>query len=289
MKRLIIFLVIAAMFGTGSCTSFSSRSEMKTEVDTMSYFYGMARTDGIMSYLTMQAGIDTAYLDAFFKGFRDGSKNYSPSDVAYHEGVRIAHLINNQWVENLNQELFMGDAGQSVNRKAMLAGFYQGVKNQDVNYMMQAQSYSQLKLESIKTDYKREKYADIIAAGEKFLSDNKNKVDVKTTESGLQYRIITNGSGEIPGERSKVKINYRGTLTDGTEFESSYKNDEPASFYTTQVISGWTEALRMMPVGSKWELYIPQDLAYGSSGSLPTIPPYATLIFEIELVGIEGN
>ena len=128
----------------------------------------------------------------------------------------------------------------------------------------------------------------IKAAGEKFLAENKTKEGVKTTESGLQYKVITEGKGEIPADTCKVKVNYKGTLIDGTEFASSYKRNEPATFRANQVIKGWTEALTMMPVGSKWELYIPQELAYGSRES-GQIKPFSTLIFEVELVGIEKD
>ena len=125
------------------------------------------------------------------------------------------------------------------------------------------------------------------AAGEKFLAENKTKEGVVTTPSGLQYKIITKGTGEIPADSSKVKVNYKGTLIDGTEFDSSYKRKEPATFRANQVIKGWTEALTMMPVGSKWELYIPQELAYGARETGGQIKPFSTLIFEVELVGIE--
>jgi FKBP-type peptidyl-prolyl cis-trans isomerase FklB len=287
MKRVSILIVIAVMFGMGACTSFSSNSGLKTDVDTMSYYFGVSRADGIMNYLVMQAGVDTAYMDDFYKGFRHGSKNYSPEDVAYLEGMRIAHLINNQWVENINRDIFMGDSGMTINRKAVLAGFYHGVKNYDEMGIISAQTHSQSKMNEIKERYKLAKYAESITANKKFLSDNKNKAGVTTTQSGLQYRIITEGKGDIPDEKSKVKVNYRGTLIDGTEFDSSYKNNAPSSFRVNQVINGWTEALKMMPTGSKWELYIPQELAYGSTGQGNNIPPYSTLIFEVELLEIE--
>ena len=132
-----------------------------------------------------------------------------------------------------------------------------------------------------------EKYADNKAAGEKFLAENKAKEGVVTTPSGLQYKIITKGNGAVPADSSKVKVNYKGTLIDGTEFDSSYKRNEPATFRANQVIKGWTEALTMMPVGSKWELYIPYDLAYGSRETGSQIKPFSTLIFEVELLGIE--
>jgi len=289
MKRVIILMGIVTMFGSGSCTSLSRKSELKTDIDTMSYFLGMARAEGIMNYLSMQAGVDTGYMDAFYKGFRYGAKHYSPKDVAYLEGMRIAQLINNSWVKNFNFDIFMGDSTHNINRNALLSGFYQGVKTNDDAKMVSAQTFSQVKMESVKNDYKKMKYADLIAAGEKLLADNKNKAAIKITSSGLQYKIITEGTGVIPDDKAKVSVNYRGTLVDGTEFDSSYKNNAPASFRVNGVIRGWSEALKMMPVGSKWELYIPEDLAYGSMGQLPAIPPFATLIFEVELLAIEPD
>jgi FKBP-type peptidyl-prolyl cis-trans isomerase FklB len=277
------------MYVLGSCTSFTRKSEWKTDIDTLSYFWGMARAEGIKNYLTMQAGVDTNYMEAFYKGFRDGAKHYGPEDIAYMEGKRIALMINNQWYSNMNSEIFLGDSGLTLNRHLMLSGFYQGVRNNDDAKTMQAQSYSQMMLERVKDGYKRTKFADLIAVGEKLLADNAGKADIQTTSSGLQYRIVTEGTGALPGDRAKVKVNYRGTLADGTEFDSSYKNGAPTTFRVNSVIRGWTEALKMMPVGSKWELFIPQDLAYGTGGQLPTIPPYSTLIFEVELLEIEPD
>lgn len=278
-------MLILATIGLGSC-SRGPRADLKTEVDSLSYFFGFSRTDGIINYLTMQAGIDTAYLDDFMKGFKKGSTDYGPEAVAYLEGMRIAHMINNQWVPNVNRDLFMGDSSKTINREAVLAGFYHGVKRNDDMAVLRAQTYANTKTEELKEEFKLEKYGANKEAGEKFLKENKSKEGVHTTESGLQYKIITEGKGDVPTEGAKVKVNYRGTLIDGTEFDSS--KDTPSSFRTTQVIKGWTEALSLMPVGSKWELYIPQELAYDSKEQR-NIPPYSTLIFEVELVEIEES
>ena len=131
------------------------------------------------------------------------------------------------------------------------------------------------------------KYGENKAAGEKFLAENATKEGVKTTESGLQYKVIKQGKGAVPTNKNTVKVHYKGTLIDGTEFDSSYSRNEPSSFPVTGVIKGWTEALTMMPVGSKWELYIPQELAYGSRETGGQIKPFSTLIFEVELLEIE--
>lgn len=123
--------------------------------------------------------------------------------------------------------------------------------------------------------------------GEAFLAENKKKKSVVTLPSGLQYKVITAGTGEMPKSTDTVTTHYRGTLIDGTEFDSSYERGQPATFPVTGVIAGWTEALQLMKVGSKWQLFIPSGLAYGARGAGGTIGPDATLIFEVELISIK--
>ena len=125
--------------------------------------------------------------------------------------------------------------------------------------------------------------------GERFLAENKAKEGVVTLPSGLQYKVLTPGTGQKPGPADTVVCQYRGTLIDGTEFDSSYGRGQPARFAVNRVIRGWTEALQLMPIGSKWQLFIPSNLAYGEAGSPPKIGPNATLLFEIELQGIQGT
>jgi FKBP-type peptidyl-prolyl cis-trans isomerase FklB len=125
------------------------------------------------------------------------------------------------------------------------------------------------------------------AEGEKFLAENKGKSGVTALPSGLQYKVLADGKGESPRSNDMVTVNYRGTLIDGTEFDSSYKRGQPATFGVTGVIRGWTEALQLMKPGAKWELFIPSELAYGERGSGQQIPPNTTLIFEVELVSIQ--
>ncbi|OGQ48498.1 MAG: hypothetical protein A2W63_03380 [Deltaproteobacteria bacterium RIFCSPLOWO2_02_44_9] len=122
--------------------------------------------------------------------------------------------------------------------------------------------------------------------GEAFLADNKKKEGVKTTPSGLQYKVIKDGNGPTPKMADTVTVNYRGTLINGTEFDSSYKREEPATFPVNSVIPGWTEAMQMMKVGAKWHLFVPANLAYGEQGAGPQIGPNSTLIFEVELTAI---
>ena len=126
-----------------------------------------------------------------------------------------------------------------------------------------------------------------IKAGEAFLAENAGKEGVKTTDSGLQYKVITAGEGKSPQKSDKVTVHYRGTLIDGTEFDSSYSRNQPASFGVGQVIPGWTEALQLMKEGDKWEIVIPSKLGYGERGAGAKIPPNSTLIFEVELISVD--
>ncbi|MEE1090934.1 MAG: FKBP-type peptidyl-prolyl cis-trans isomerase [Paludibacteraceae bacterium] len=129
-------------------------------------------------------------------------------------------------------------------------------------------------------------FAQVREAGEKFLAENAKRANVVTLPSGLQYEIITEAIGQKPVATDKVKVHYHGTLIDGTVFDSSVRRGEPATFGVTQVIQGWVEALQLMPVGSKWKLYIPYDLAYGEHGAGQMIAPFSALIFEVELLEI---
>ena len=289
MKKVSIFMAIAAAASLASCTAQAPKANLKTDIDSLSYSIGMAQTQGLKGYLTGRLDVDTAYMAEFIKGLNEGANKTSKKDIAYMAGLQIGQQISIQMMKGINQELFAGDSTKTISKDNFMAGFIAGtLEKGGVMTMEAAQEYTRTAMETIKAKAMEEKYADNKAAGEKFLAENKTKEGVKTTESGLQYKVITEGKGEIPADTCKVKVNYKGTLIDGTEFDSSYKRNEPATFRANQVIKGWTEALTMMPVGSKWELYIPQELAYGSRES-GQIKPFSTLIFEVELVGIEKD
>jgi FKBP-type peptidyl-prolyl cis-trans isomerase FklB len=133
---------------------------------------------------------------------------------------------------------------------------------------------------------KQEQFAGAVEEGIKFLEENGQREGIVITESGLQYEILTAGTGDMPTAASTVRTNYHGTLINGDVFDSSYERGQPAEFPVGGVIKGWTEALTMMPVGSKWRLYVPHDLAYGEQGAGGAIGPFSTLIFDIELLDI---
>ena len=294
MKKTSFIMVLAVAAGLASCTAQSPKANLTTDIDSLSYAFGMARTEGLDQYL-MQQGVDSTLMGEFLKGFQAGTQKTSQKDVAYMMGQQIGQMVSKNWVEALNRELFgVNDSVNTVNREQMVAGFLAGVaKNYGVMEKSIADGYVRTQMSAIKERILEEKYADNKAAGEKFLAENKTKEGVVTTESGLQYKIIKEGKGAIPAKTDKVKVHYKGTLIDGTEFDSSYSrkdkdgNPQPATFRANQVIKGWTEALTMMPVGSKWELYIPQELAYGARETGAHIKPFSALIFEVELLDIE--
>lgn len=292
MKKLSLLVAVAIATGLTSCTAQSPKGNLENSVDSLSYAIGMARTQGLEQFL-LQQGIDSTYLVDFIKGFNEGATKLDTKDAAYIIGLQVGQSVSKQWIEGFNRQIFGNDTTQTLSRENMLAGFVAGtLGRQDVMTMANAQNYMRTEMEAVREKALAIEFADNKEAGEKFLAENKTKEGVQTTPSGLQYKIITKGTGAIPADTSRVKVHYKGTLIDGTEFDSSYKRKDkngqskPSTFRANQVIKGWTEALTMMPVGSKWELYIPYELAYGSRNS-GKIKPFSTLIFEVELLGIE--
>jgi len=192
------------------------------------------------------------------------------SKISYSLGVLMASSVRSQGAENLDidavaaafRDVFQGNALKISQQDAM--GLVQ-------NYM---QSAADKKSSGAKDE------------GLKFLAENKTKHGITTTASGLQYKALALGNGKTPKANSKVTVHYTGTLLDGTVFDSSVKRGQPATFGVSQVIAGWTEALQLMREGDKWVLYIPYNLAYGERGAGSDIPPYATLIFEVELLEV---
>ncbi len=190
--------------------------------------------------------------------------------VSYAIGMNIASSMKSGGIDSLNFEAFV----QAV---------------QDVmieNHAMMDAANANMIVQNFVKKKQEEAAKDAIQVGIDFLAENAKNKDVHVTPSGLQYKVIRQGDGPIPTLTSNVTTHYHGTLLNGKVFDSSYEKGKPLNFNVTGVIKGWTEALQMMPVGSKWILYIPQDLAYGSRAMGPKIPPYSTLIFEIELLSI---
>ena len=171
--------------------------------------------------------------------------------------------------------------------EAFMTGFKDGLAGKESAVSAQDMEKAMAELRADVTKRTDERMTTNKKAGEEFLAKNKTAKDVKTLESGVQYVVEKEGTGPMPKATDTVKVHYRGTLIDGTEFDSSIKRNEPAVFPVNGVIRGWTEALQKMKVGSKWKVFIPSDLAYGDQGQAPVIPPASVLIFDIELLGIE--
>ena len=286
MKKLLIIAAMAMTAFMSSCTAQGQYGNMKSDIDTLSYAIGVSRVDGLSDYLLSQ-GVDSTLMVDFLKGFDEGiDKVDDKKFTARRVGMQVAQMLNG-WIPSLNENLFGSDSTMTINRNLYVKGFLDAIaKKTELMDLVKAQAYSNEKMKEVKDRVLEKNYGENRIAGEQFLAENKTKEGVVTTESGLQYKVITMGTGEKPTANSQVKVNYRGTLIDGTEFDSSYARNEPATFRANQVITGWTEALQLMPVGSKWLLYIPQDLAYGSREAGDVIKPFSTLIFEVELLEI---
>jgi FKBP-type peptidyl-prolyl cis-trans isomerase len=202
--------------------------------------------------------------------------NTNRDTVSYFIGTDIAKSL-----ENIRDEIDMDVLIQGLNDKLSDKKLLVN-ENQAQKVMREFSS----KMQKKQRDEKEAEGKENKESGEKFLEENKGKEGVVTTESGLQYSVIKQGNGKKPEKTDRVRVHYKGTTIDGKEFDSSYKRGEPATFPITGVIKGWTEALLLMNVGSKYKLCIPSDLAYGERGAGQDIGPNSTLIFEVELLDI---
>ena len=281
-----VALAVAAMM---SCNGNSPKASLKTDVDTLSYANGMAQTQNLMDYLSRAKGVDTTYIAEFLQGVNDGANSADDKKkAAYLAGVEIGQQIANNMVTGLNYQLFGEDTTQTVSLNNILAGFVSGVLGKDGKMTVQeADSTANALFESIKAKAQEKQFGANKVAGEKFLAENAKKEGVQKLPCGVQYKVLKAGNGATPSDTSTVVVNYEGRLIDGTVFDASARHgDEPASFQVGRVIKGWQEALKAMPAGSEWEIYIPQHLAYGANQS-GQIPPFSTLIFKVELVEVK--
>ncbi len=256
---------------------------LDTSSDTISYAAGMAATSGLMSYLEKNFDFDTLFISDFKQGFQDAAeRGGDPKYVAYNAGVQIASQVM-KYIFPSEAKTFE-DANDSLDIKKFYAGFIAGIMNDSTVFTVEAAgNYTGQRKEEIT----RQKNAAYIAENTAWLEENKTREGVVTLPSGLQYKVITQGEGAVATSESNVTVRYEGKMIDGTVFDSSYtRNPDTSSFRPNQVIKGWTEALCMMPEGSKWELYIPEELAYGERQA-GKIKPYSTLIFTVEVVKVE--
>ena len=299
MKRILTIalalLVAGASFTTATAGKKKKKEQQQPVVeapvpvtlasssDTLSYAAGMMLTNGLIPYLQQQFKVDTAYMADFVRGFNETVLgDDTPAEVARRAGQQIGNQLKEGMIMRMKQDFT--DTPDSIIDMLVYRGFTDALLSDttvmktdvaDNTFKTKQQQNNEVRIERMSKP------------GRDFLAENKQKEGVITTPSGLQYKVLVKGEGAVPQASDKVKVNYEGRLIDGTVFDASSKHgDEPATFLASQVIRGWTEALTMMPVGSKWQLYIPQELAYGDRQA-GNIPPYSTLIFDVELVSIE--
>mgnify|MGYP002523098295 FL=1 len=291
MKK-ITFAAVAAVAAVmiSSCGNSTPRASLKNEVDTMSYAIGMAQTQGLKEYLVGSLDVDTAYMDEFIKGLNEGANaGDNKKKAAYYAGIQIGQQIANRMVKGINHEVYGDDSTKTISLKNFMAGFISGTTGKKALMTVDsAQMVAQRLIQSIKAKELEKTFGENKAAGEKFLAENAKKEGVKVLPSGVQYKVLKEGTGAIPADTSLVKVNYEGRLINDSIFDSSYQRGEPTTFRANQVIKGWTEALCHMPAGSVWEVYIPQDLAYGEREQ-NIIKPFSALVFKIELLEVNGK
>ncbi len=291
MKKLFLPLMAAVAVLAASCSGSAPKADLKNDVDSLSFSMGLSQSQGLKSWLGAQ-GIDTtdAGIEQFIKGLKDGaSSSDDKKKAAYLLGLQIGQNVANQMVPGVNAQVFGEDSTQTVSINNILAGLVAGVKA-DTTIMTpsQAQEYAQLKMEAIREKNIEKQYGENRKAGEAFLAKMAKSDSVQALGNGIYYKVLVAGKGETPAADARVKVNYEGKTIDGNVFDSSYQRNEPTTLNLNQVIPGWREALVKMPVGSKWVLYIPQEMAYGSRQTGP-IKPFSALIFTVELVSIEKD
>ena len=302
MKK-VILLALAVVASASFCTVDAKKKkkkeveeapvvlpvELKSSSDSVSYAAGMSITNGLLPFLKQQHGIDTAQIAIFLKSFEETIKaGDNPEAKARIAGVEIANQVKTRMIPGITNEF--KDTPDSIEADLLYRGFTDALKQDTTHFKVaDAETYFKQKQEADKKAKEEKLWGPNRRAGEQFLKENATKDSVITTASGLQYKVLVKGEGQVPQMTDKVQVNYEGRLIDGTVFDASAKHgDKPAEFRPDQVIKGWTEALTMMPVGSKWQLYIPQQLAYGERNT-GSIKPYSALIFDVELVSIVGD
>jgi FKBP-type peptidyl-prolyl cis-trans isomerase FklB len=294
MKKVSILCVVVAVVALAACNT-RPKAELKTSADSLAYALGMSQGQQLDMYFSQQGITDPKLKGEWLKGYYAGAaKGYlegagSAADKAYRQGLQIGQMVGTQWYNQLTQQITGQDSVAAFMLKNLIAGFVAGGTN-DTTHMSvaSATAFYNGRLEDIRDAYSQKANAEWISRNEQWLTDNKTKEGVQTTASGLQYKVLTKGEGALPTDADKVKVMYEGKDVTGAVFDSSYaRPDSATTFGVTQVIAGWTEALKMMPVGSEWEVYIPQDLAYGSRAQ-SAIKPYSTLIFKVKLLEIEA-
>ena len=255
------------------------------KVDSLSYIMGMTQVNGLKDYLAQAYKMDTTNLDKFYEGMLEYfNTKENKSQVAHTAGMLIAAHIDLNMLRSQDYQLAGNDSTEVISRKHFLAAFIGELtgKKGNVNLTQQDAMFTARRLNEDLRQAVSQKWQK---KNEEWLAEQIKKDGVQKLSDNLYYEVITEGTGEMPTDSSKVKVNYEGKLVDGSVFDSSYERGEAAEFGVNEVIPGWTEALTHMPVGSKWKLYIGQEKAYGARQA-GSIRPFSTLEFTVELLDI---
>ena len=255
---------------------------LESKADSLNYAFGVVNGEGLRQYyLTNDStGAKAEQLVNGFKAGLEYSGNLDPQLQAVAKNM-------GQSIQQMNQSGLLGNPALTTNYEIIRQGLINGLLNEEIQMSFtEANLYLTAKMEAIQAKQLEEQFGANRLLGEQFLAENATREGVQVTESGLQYEVITMGKGEKPAATDNVTVHYHGTLIDGTVFDSSVERGEPATFGLNQVISGWTEGVQLMPVGSKFKFYIPYQLAYGDRET-GDIKPFSALIFEVELLSIE--
>ena len=291
--RKVLFIGLAASLCLGAVASQPAKKtkkkakvavvakpEMKpVDAATFSYAVGVAQSPSLKQYIGQANNVDSLHYADFIDGLNG---KYSEAEIAKMRaiimGTTIAQQNDKQVIPAINKQATGDDKATYLQKDLFVKGLEEGLLGKSTLTPDSAMKVADQQFEYRKMVVKKEN-ADYLAAYAK--NDS-----VQRTESGLLYKVIKKGEGALPADTNQVEVNYEGRLIDGTVFDSSYKRNKPATFGVTQVIKGWTEALKMMPVGSVYELCIPYELAYGERGNR-NIPPFSTLVFKVELLDIK--
>lgn len=287
MKRvnILLSLVVLLAIALTSCKRHEAKSvTLKTDIDSLNYAFGFSNGKILKEY---HLNNDTT--GEGFKSLMEGIMKGLEEEVSEVEGIgMVKEMGTNIGTQLRTVENFYGDSTILVDMAFLRQGFINGISGFEGSMSpQQAQEYFNATMQLIQNRNAEREFAANKEAGLAFLAQNATAEGVQTTASGLQYKVITAGKANAPKPtaESKVKVHYHGTLLDGTVFDSSVDRGTPAEFFLNQVIKGWTEGLQLMPVGSKYIFYVPQELAYGAQNT-GVIQPFSTLIFEVELLEI---